>query len=112
MEGVTEFSYLGRLLMAMDNEWPAVAGNIKKTRRIWGRLAKVLGREGADPKVSHTFYIYVKQQLLLFGADTWVLTKKMELVLDAFQGRVVRKLTGRQPRRGRDWLWYYLSPED
>ena len=54
MEAVTEFRYLGRLLTATDNDWPAVAGNIKKARRSWGRLAKVLGREGADPKGSRT----------------------------------------------------------
>ena len=49
------------------------------------------------------------QQVLLFGAETWVLTRKMELALDAFQGRVARTLTGRQPRRGRDGRWFYPS---
>ena len=34
---------------------------------------------------------------------------KMEKALDAFQGRVARELTGRQPRRGRDGKWYYPS---
>ena len=57
MEAVLEFWYLGRLLTAMDNDWPAVAGNINKVRRSWGRLARVFGREGADPKVSWNFYI-------------------------------------------------------
>ena len=28
MEAVSEFCYLGRLLTATDNDWPAVAGNI------------------------------------------------------------------------------------
>ena len=93
---MTEFRYLGRILTATDDDWPAVAGNIQKARRIWGRLAKIMSREGADPKVSQTFYIAVTQQFLLFGAETWVLTAKMEKALDAFQGRVVRKLTGRQ----------------
>ena len=96
-----EFWYLGRLLMARDDDWPAVAGNIKKARSSWGRLARVLGREGADPKVSHNFYAAVIQQVLLFRAETWVLTRNMESALDDFQGRVARKLTGRKPRRGR-----------
>ena len=59
--------------------------------------------------MSRTFYIAVTQQVLLFGAETWVLTAKMEKALDAFQGRVVQKLTGRQARRGRNGGWYYLS---
>ena len=74
----------------------SVAGNIQKARRSWVRLAKVLGREGIDPKVSRTFYIAATQQVLLFGAEKWVLMKKMEKALDAFQVRVARKLMGRQ----------------
>ena len=47
------------------------------------------------------------QQVLLFRAESWVLTKDIESALDAFQGRVARRLTGRQPRRGRDGEWFY-----
>ena len=71
-------------------------------------MARILGREGADPKVSRMFYIAVTQQVLLFGAESWVLTGKMEAALDAFQGRVARRLTGRTPRRGREGKWGYL----
>ena len=109
MEAVSEFRYLGQLLTATDDNWPEVAGNIKKALGSWGRLARVLGREGADPKVSRNFYTAVTQQVLLFGAEMWVLTRKMESALDAFQVRVARKLTGRKPRRGRDRRWFYLS---
>ena len=107
MEAVSEFRYLGRLLTATDDDCPAVAGYIRKVRVSWGRLERVLGREGADPKVSRSFYTAVTQQVLLFGAETWVLTRKMESALDAFQGRVARRLTGRQPRGGRDGRWFY-----
>ena len=47
------------------------------------------------------------QQVLLFGAETWVLTVKMEAALDDFQGRVARRLTGRILRRGTDGKWRY-----
>ena len=109
MRAVTEFRYLGRVLTDTSDDWPAVAGNIRKARASWGRLARVLGRERADPKMSRSFYTAVTQQVLLFGAETWVLTKKMESALDAFQGRVARRLTGRQPRRGREREWFYPS---
>ena len=36
------------------------------------------------------------------------MTVKMEAAMDAFQGRVARRLTGRMPRRGRDGKWRYL----
>ena len=97
MAAVSEFRYLGRLLTATDDDWPAVAGNIWKAQMRWGRLARVLGMEEADPKVSLSFYTAVTQQVLLFGEETWVLMKKMESALDAFQGRVARRLIGRKP---------------
>ena len=109
MEAVSEFKYLGKILTATDNNWPAVAGNLKKSRQSWGLLARVLSREGADTKVSWTFYIAVTQDVLLFGSETWVLTARMEKALDSFQSRVARKLTGRQPRNGKEGTWYYPS---
>ena len=76
----------------------------------WGRLAQVLGQEGADPKVSRNFYTAVTQQVLLFKAETWVLTRKMESALDAFQERVARRLTGRQPPLGEGRKNGYTHP--
>ena len=73
-------------LTATDDDWPAVARNLHRARATWGRLARILGREGADPKVSRMFYIAVTHKVLLFGAESWVLTGKMEEALDAFQG--------------------------
>ena len=67
MQSVTDFCYLGRILTSTDDDWPAVARNLRKARVTWGRLARILGRKGADPKVSRNFYIAVTQQVLLFG---------------------------------------------
>ena len=68
IESVTEFKYLGRILTATDNDWPAVVGNLGKARRSWECLSRVLGREGTDPKVSRAFYIAVTQAVLIFGS--------------------------------------------
>ena len=58
--------------------------------------------------MSRMFYIAVTQQVLLFREESWVLAGKMEAALDAFQGRVARRLTGRMPCRGRDGKCQYL----
>ena len=44
---------------------------------------------------------------MLFRSETWVLTATIEKALDIFQSRVARKITGRQPRQGKDRIWYY-----
>ena len=51
-------------------------------------MSRVLGREGADPKVSRALYIAATQAVLLFGSETWVLMPQMEKALDSFQSRV------------------------
>ena len=43
----------------------------------WGKLVRILSREGAEKRVSGTFFKAVVQQVLLFGADTWVLTPQI-----------------------------------
>ena len=51
------------------------------------------------------------QQVLLFGAETWVVSPMMERALSAFLHEAARRLTGRQPRRGRDRECQYPSLE-
>ena len=112
LENVTAFKYLGRVMTAVDDEWPAVVGNLCKARKSWGRLSRILSREGADTKVSGHFFKAVTQAVLLFRAETWVLTPRMERALDSFQRRVVRRLSRRQPRIRGGGSWEYPPLEE
>ena len=64
---MTEFKDLEGILPSNDDNLPAVVRKLGKARIIWGRLSQVLGREGADPKVSRAFYTALTQAVLLFG---------------------------------------------
>ena len=94
-------------MTAGDDDWMALVSNLGEARRSWGWLLRVLGREGADPRVLRTFYTSVAQEILLFGAETWVLTPRMEKALESFQSRVASRITGRQPRQKEDGRWEY-----
>ena len=96
-------------MTAGDNDWPEVAGDLEKARRSWGRLQRILRREGATPRISESLYKAVVQQVMLFGAETWVVTPKMERALSGFLHGAVRRLTGRQVRREKNGDWYYPS---
>ena len=102
LEAVPRFTYLGRVMTAGDDDCPAVAGNLNKARRSWGRLQRILRREGATPQISGSFFKAVVQQVLLFRAETWVVTPKMERVLSGFLHGAARRLTGRQSQRGKN----------
>ena len=51
LENLAMFKYMERVMKAIDYDWSAVVGNLQKTRKIWGRLSRILSREGGDPKV-------------------------------------------------------------
>ena len=56
LEAVHSFKYLGRITTAGDEDWPAVAGNMAKAQKSWGRLTRILSREGAEKRISGTFF--------------------------------------------------------
>ena len=81
LKTVPSFKYLGRILTAGDDDWPAVAGNLGKARNIWGRLKRILSREGADKRVSGNVFKAAVQQVLLFEAEMWVMTPRIKRAL-------------------------------
>ena len=77
VENVPTFQYMGRPLDQTDDDWPAVRRNSMRETLFWGRLGALLRQEGADPKVSESFYRAVVQAIILNGSETWVLLASM-----------------------------------
>ena len=71
------FKYLGRVLLAADDNWPAVIRNLEKVWEVCQRMSRILSREGSRPQVSIFFLKAIVQSVLLFGAETWVVTPNM-----------------------------------
>ena len=74
LKNVTTFKYLGRVMTSGDDNCLAVAGNSQKSRKSWGRMSRILIREGAYPKIARHFFKAVVQLVFLFRAETWFLT--------------------------------------
>ena len=88
---VTSFKYLGHILMAQENDLPAVVGNQRKERKKWVRMLKkwarmlrTLGREGEYVRTSGTFFKAVVEAVLLFGFEKCQLTPRMGRTLVGF----------------------------
>ena len=47
LEKVNFLKCLGRVMTTVNDDWMAVVGNVKKARKSWARLTRILGREGA-----------------------------------------------------------------
>ena len=95
LETVMSFKYLGNFFMAGDEDWPEVAGNLQKARKIGVRMTRILIRERAHLKISGHFFKAVVQAVLIFGSEKWILNPRMERALSSVQHRVARRLTGR-----------------
>ena len=109
LETVISLKYLGRVLTSGYENWLEVVGNLKKARKSWAWLTRILGREGANLWVSGMFFKSVVQAVLFFGLETWVLTPRMGRSLGIFQHRVTHTITGIQTRRWEEGGWEYLT---
>ena len=79
-----------------------MVGNLGQAWISLGRLSKILIQEGAYLKVLGSFYKAVVQAVLLFRAETWLLTPRVEQTLDRLQHRAAQRITGKQLRRRGD----------
>ena len=81
---VTSFRYLGRVILAADDDCQAVVRNLFWARAVWRRMTCILSRDGASPRVSDFFIKSMVQAVLLFGLETWVVLPRMVKVLGGF----------------------------
>jgi hypothetical protein len=109
IENVTDFKYLGRILTNKDNDTAAVEANLVKARNRWARVRKVLVQNGANPKHMVSFYLTIIQAILLYGAETWVLSDAMERKLSSFHNRCARYLTHMPIHQSPEGTWIVPS---
>ena len=84
--------YLGNPLTVTDYDWSSVISNNQQLRKSWSRILRILGREGADTQKLGNFYLAIVKAVLLFGAETWVITPHIERLLWNFHYRLVHSI--------------------
>ena len=113
LERVEVFRYLGRLIAMGDDDAQAVRACLKKARRAWARMSRVLRRENVGPRTSGKFFQAVVQAVLLYGSESWNLNGVLLKELSGFQIRAAWRMNVRhRPREGPDGEWEYPSRED
>jgi hypothetical protein len=91
---------------------PTLQG-IKKARGIWARVGQVLQADNTPPKVSTKFYKAVVQLVLLYGSETWNLTKTTLARLEGFHIRAAYQMAKEhKPRKGPNHVWVYPATSD
>jgi hypothetical protein len=112
LERVEVFKYLGRLLAYDDNDTQAMRLNLKKARKSWAQVSRVLRAENVAPKVCGVFYKATVQAVLLFGSETWKLSPLSLKSLEGFHIRAACRMAGMQPARNPDGTWTYPNSKE
>ena len=113
LEKVELFHYLGQILAQDDNDVRAVRSQIKKAWGIWARVGQVLQADNTLPKISAKFYKAVVQLVLLYGSETWNLTKTALVRLEGFHIRAAYPMAKKhKPRKEPNHVWVYPAKED
>ena len=107
LETVMPLKYLGHLFKATEYDCTTVIINLQKAQKIWARKLRILGREGADTRMSGRFFLAMMQTTLLFGTETWVTNPLIVRLLGVFHHRVAQRILGKQPRRQKYWALEY-----
>ena len=84
LEMVASFKYLVWVISTADDDWSAVINNLDLARKVWNRMLHILSRYGAAWWVYELFFKAIVQVVLLFGAETWVLTPRIGKALGGF----------------------------
>ena len=89
----TSFRYLGRVILATDEDCPAVIRNLEKAQAVWRRIMRSLSREGERLRLYGFLFKVLVQGVLIFCVETWVVTPQIGRVLGGFQDQVTLRLT-------------------
>jgi hypothetical protein len=84
LEKVEVFKYLGRMMAQDNNNVQAVRHHLHKAWGTWACIGQVLRSKNATPRVAAKFYKAVVQAVLLYGSETWNLTKAVLARLEGF----------------------------
>ncbi len=84
LEKLEVYRYLNRLLSQDDNDVQAVQSQLCKARGTWVRVGQVLCQENAPLRTRAKFYKAVVQSVLMYGSETWVLSKAVMARLKGF----------------------------
>jgi uncharacterized protein YifN (PemK superfamily) len=112
IEKVDTFLYLGRWMTVDDSDEVATINNIRKAQNKWKRIFPVLTRENAQPKIMTAFYKAVVLSSLLYGSETWAITRKMYQNLDSFHRTATRRIAKLQikyDRKKDEWIYPLIN---
>ena len=95
------------ILLSSDDNWAAVEQNLQWSWGKWGKMVKILGRDGVDRRTAGIFYVELVKAVILFGLETWLVIPRLEKAIAGFHHRAVWWMAGIGPEHQWEGTWVY-----
>jgi len=93
-ERVNSFAYLGTLIIADNNTSAKINNKITLANRSYFGLVNILKAKNINRKYKVIIYETLMKPVLMYGTETWVLSKTDELCLGVFERKLLRRIYG------------------
>ena len=91
-EKVNSFVYLGTLITADNNTSAEINNRITLANRNYFGLENILKAKNINRKCKVIIYKTLIKQVLMYGAEIWVLSKADELCLGVFERQILQRI--------------------
>jgi hypothetical protein len=99
-EVVKEFVYLGSMMTSTNDVSREIQRRIQTANRCFFGLCKHLQSSHLSGQTKFTIHKTLIRPVLLYGSETWVLTKREENQLLVFERKVLRTICGPKIENG------------
>jgi hypothetical protein len=94
------------MVSELNSDYPAMHRNLRRAKMKWALLSRVVAREAVPPWAAAIFYKVIVQTVLLYSCECWTITPQLLKILEGFHKRVLRRITGKMPKRVHG-VWVY-----
>ena len=96
-----------------DDDIQAIQAQLRKARATWACVGQVLWSENASPFMAVQFYQAIIQAILLYGSETWVISRTALARLKVFHIQAAYWMAKKyKPKRGPGNVWVYPRSKD
>ena len=104
---VQQFTYLGRILSAEDDDSPAISARINlAASSFWALHRRFLAKKHISAKTKVAVVKSIIYARVIYGSETWLIKEHDEERLRALQQKLLRHATGMHPKMTPDGLRY------
>ena len=91
---VEEFKYLGTILNTCNDEWIEVQRRISQANKTYFALLEIMKSNCVHRRTKIKIYKTIIRNVICYGSETWVMTKRTEMALGAFERKILRRIFG------------------